>query len=85
MSISITNNIKMLYYDRIDVSEGIEFNKTSVSKDCHFFTYWYLLNFSFQFQPNVCNKCHDLLMMSVDLNNIAVLSIKGSDYCCLIS
>ena len=75
----------MLYYDRIDVSEGIEFNKTSVSKDCNFFTYWYLLNFSFQFQPNVCNKCHDLLMMSVDLNNIAVLSIKGSDYCCLIS
>ena len=24
----------MLYYDRIDVPEGIEINKTSVSKDC---------------------------------------------------
>ena len=74
----------MLYYDRIDVSEGIDVNKTSVSKDCDFFTYWYFLNFIFQFQRNVCNKCHDLLMMSVDLNNIAILSIKGSDYCCLI-
>ena len=24
----------MLYYDRIDVSEGIDVNKTSVSKEC---------------------------------------------------
>ena len=24
----------MLYYDRIDVPEGIDINKTSVSKDC---------------------------------------------------
>ena len=27
-------NIKMLYYDRIDVSEGIDVNKTSASKEC---------------------------------------------------
>ena len=25
----------MLYYDRIDVSKGIDFNKTSESKKCH--------------------------------------------------
>ena len=37
------------------------------------------------FQPNVCNRCHDLLMMSVNLGEIAVLNIKGSDYCCIIS
>ena len=24
----------MLYYDRIDVSQGIDANKTSVSKEC---------------------------------------------------
>ena len=24
----------MLYYDRIDVSEGIDVNKTSASKEC---------------------------------------------------
>ena len=28
------NNIKMLYCDRIDVSEGISINKTSASKKC---------------------------------------------------
>ena len=26
--------IKMLYYDRIDVFEGIDINKTSASKEC---------------------------------------------------
>ena len=33
------NNIKMLYFGRIDVSEGIDVNKTSESKECvKFFT-----------------------------------------------
>ena len=53
MSISITNNINMLYYDRIDVSEEIGVNKTSESKECDVCHYWYFLNFSFKFQPNV--------------------------------
>ena len=37
------------------------------------------------FQPNVCNKCHDLLMISVNLSDIAILIITGSDYHCIIS
>ena len=49
---------------------------------CH---YWYFLNFSFKFQPNVCNRCHGLLMMSVNLSNTAILNVKGSDYHCIIS
>ena len=75
----------MLYYDRIDVSEGIDVNKTSASKECDICHYWYFLNYSFRFQPNVCNRCHDLLIMSVNLNDIAILNIKGSDNCCIIS
>ena len=75
----------MLYFDRIDVSEGIDVNKTSASKECDVCHYWYFLNYSFKFQPNVCNRCHDLLMMSMNLSNIAILNIKGSDYCFIIS
>ena len=67
----------MLYFDRIDISEGIDVDKTSVSKECDLCHYWYFLNFSFKFQPNVCNRCHDFLMMSVNLSNIAILNIKG--------
>ena len=29
--------------------------------------------------------CHGLLMMSVNLSDIAILNIKGSDYCCINS
>ena len=75
----------MLYYDRINVSEGIGVNKTSTSKECDICHYWYFLNYSFKFQPNVCNRCHDLLMMSINLSDIVILNIKGSDYCCAIS
>ena len=52
----------MLYYYGIDVSEGIDVNKTSKSKECDVCHYWRFLNYSFKFQQNVCNKCHDLLM-----------------------
>ena len=72
----------MLYYDRIDVFERIDVNKTSASKECDYF---YFLNYSFKLQPNVCNRCHDLLLMSLNLRDIAILNIKGSDYCCIVS
>ena len=75
----------MLYFDRIEVSEGIDFNKTNASKECDICHYWYFLNFSFKFQPNVCKRCQDFIMMSMNLSDIAILNIKGSDYRCIIS
>ena len=75
----------MLYFDKIEVSEGIDVNQTSASKECDIGHYWYFLNYSFKFQPNVRNRCHNLLMTSMNLSDIAILDIKGSDYCCIIS
>ena len=43
--------MKMIYYDRIDVSERIDVNKISASKECDNCHYWYFLNYSFKFQP----------------------------------
>ena len=34
---------------------------------------------------NVCNRCHDLIMVSMNLSNIAMLNMKDVDYCCIIS
>ena len=31
--------MKMLYFDRIDVSEGIDVNKTSAAKECDICNY----------------------------------------------
>ena len=39
----------MLYYDRIDVSEGIDVNKTSETKKYNICRYWYFLNKRFKF------------------------------------
>ena len=66
----------MLYFDRIDVSEGNDVNKTSKSKGCNICHYWYFLDKAFKFQPNACNRCRDLLMMSMNLSDIAILNIK---------
>ena len=60
MSVWIINNIKMLHCGRMDVSEEIDFNKTSKTKECDICHYWHFLNYSFKFQPSVCNRCLDL-------------------------
>ena len=62
----------MLYYDRIDVFEGIEANKTSESKECDICHHWYFLDKEFNFQPYVCNGCRDVLMMSMNLSDISM-------------
>ena len=73
----------MLHYDRIEVLEGIDVNKTNASKECNICHYWYFLSYSFKFlpkfQPNFISRCHDLLMMSINLSNIAISNFKGSD------
>ena len=65
-------------------SDGIDINKTSESKECDICQYWYFLNNGFKFQPDVCNRCHDVLVMSINLSDIAVLNINGVDYRCII-
>ena len=70
----------MLYYHRIDVSKGIDVNKTGESKECDICHYWYLLDQGFQFQPDICNGCQNVLMMSMNLCDIAFLNIHGADY-----
>ena len=46
--------------------------------------YWYFLSKAFKCQTCVCNRCHDLLMMSTNLSDIAILNIKNADYRCII-
>ena len=39
----------------------------------------------FKFQPNFCKRSHNLLMMRLNLSDIAILNIKGSDHRCIIN
>ena len=36
--------VQMLEYDRIDISEEIDINKTNASKECDICHYWYFIN-----------------------------------------
>ena len=62
----------MVNFDRINISEDTDGSKTSASK-------------GFKFQPNFCNECHDVLMMSMNLDNIADLNTRGVNYCCIFN
>ena len=71
-------------YEKIDVSEGVDVNKTSLSKEfmhCHF---WYFKDVGFKFESHVCNGCHNVLMTAYDLKNIAILNVKGIDFWCIL-
>ena len=41
-------------------------------------------NNGFNFQDSVCNGCHDLTVLSVNISEIAVITIKNVDYQCII-
>ena len=73
----------MLYYDRIIISEGSDLAKSNSSKECMICHYW-LFNHGFKFQDYVCNGCHDLTMLSVNISDIAIITIKNVDYRCII-
>ena len=75
--------IKLLQYDRIDASAGIDIKKTDVSKECMICHYWYFKDTGYKFKTHVCNGCHDVLMMDYELKNIAIL-IKSVDYRCVL-
>ena len=48
----------MLEYDRSDISEGIDINKTSLSKECDICHYWYFKDIGFKYEPYLCNGCN---------------------------
>ena len=73
----------MLYYDRIDISKGIDLAKSNNSKECMICHYW-LFNHGFRFQDYVCNGCYDLSMLTINISDIAIITFKNVYYRCII-
>ena len=67
-------------YDQIDISEGIDVNKTSASKECDICHYWYFKDIDFKYEPYLCNGCHDLMQKATSFNDVAIIYVKGSAY-----
>ena len=73
----------MLYYDRVDVSERNDINKTSAECDeweCDVCHYRQFSDKRFKIELHVHNGWYDVLIMSMNLSNIATLNIQDFDY-----
>ena len=66
-------------YERIDVSEGVDVNKTNLSKECDICHYWYFKDIGFKYEPYLCNGCHDLMQKAMSFN-IAIVYNKVNAY-----
>ena len=70
----------MLEYEKIDISEGIDVNKTNLSKECDICYYCYFKDIGFKYEPYLCYGCHDLMPKAMGFNNIAIVYIKENAY-----
>ena len=70
----------MLEYDRIDILEGIDVNKTIESKHYDNFHYWCFKDIAFSYEPYLCNGFHNLMQKAMSFNNVAIVYVKGSAY-----
>ena len=69
---------------KIDISEGIDVNKTNESKECELSHYWFFKYVGFKFEEHVCNKYHDLLTIAYSSKNIATFSAEGVTFRCIL-
>ena len=51
---------KMIEYERIDISNGIDISKTNRSKECMLCHYCYFLDKNFSYGPYLCDGCYNL-------------------------
>ena len=68
----------MLEYDKIDISERIDVDKTNESKEYMLCHYWYFLNKNFSYGPDLCDGCYNIVQKSISFKNIAVVCVKKS-------
>ena len=70
----------MLVYERIDISDGIDVNKSYESKVCTFCHYLYFLDKNFSYGPYLCDGCYNMVQKCNKLKNIAIVRVKKSVY-----
>ena len=70
----------MISYEKIDKSEGIDFNKGENSVKCMICNYYYFKDIGFKYQPYVCNGCHDFSITVQNLIDFFVVTIENVDY-----
>ena len=67
----------MLYYNRVDISEGNDLAKSNNNKECMICHYFFFNHGRFKFQDSLCSGCHDLTMLTINISNIAIITVKN--------
>ena len=71
----------MLEYDRIDISEGIDSKKCKeTSRECSLCKFYYFLDKNFNYEPYLCNGCHDMSLKAISMQNVAIINHNGNHY-----
>ena len=72
----------MLLYDKIDISEELDRSRSNRGKEsmiCHYCFF----NQGFKCQDFLCNGCHDLANLCLNISDIAIITVKNVDYYCI--
>ena len=70
----------MLEYDRTQVFEGIDANKTNSSRECIICHYWYFLEINFKLDLKMHNGCRNLMKKVMSPHDVAIAFVKLNDY-----
>ena len=60
----------MIEYDRVDISEDIDINKTNKSKKCMLCHYWVFLDNNFSYRPYLSDGCYNIILLLFMLKKV---------------
>ena len=65
----------MLVYERINISDGVDANKSYESKVCILCHYWYFLDKNFSYGPYLCDGYYNMTQKCNELKNVTIIRI----------
>ena len=72
---------KMLEYDRIDISEGIDIKKCKeTSRECSLCKFYYFLDKNFNYGPYLCDGCYNMSIKAVSMQNLTIINHNENHY-----
>ena len=70
----------MVYFDRIDVFEEMDINKTNDLRGCIVCCHYnYFFSVNFKFLAKLCYDCHDLMQQAMGCFEVAIFLQKKND------
>ena len=73
MSYRCCFTVKLIYAKKLNVA------KSNISKES-IIGHYYFFNHGFKFQDSVCKDSYELTMLSLNVRNIAIITVKCVDY-----